>query len=105
MAKNKLRTEIKQDLLDQLERNGTVGKYYLDLVGDYMKMWDAKNMLIKDIEARGAVVDYVSNNGTKNKKKNESVGELIKVNAQMTKLLDSLGIEPAQVAVDDDDEM
>lgn len=106
MAKTSLRKEIKRDLLDQLERNGTIGKYYLDLVDDYMKLWDTKNLLIADIDERGAVVNYVSNNGTINKKKNESVGDLLKVNAQMTKLLDSLGIEPAQVAVDDgDDEM
>ena len=39
-----------------------------------------------------------------NIKKNESVGEFLKVNAQMIKLLDSMGIVPAP-EVEEDDEM
>lgn len=105
MAKNSLRLEIKKDLLEQLERNGTIGKHYKDLVDDYMEMWDAKNLLADDIKMRGAVVKYTSNNGTVNKRKNESVGEFLKVNAQMSKLLDCIGIKPAQAEDDDDDEM
>ena len=38
-AKNGLREKIRQDLLDQLESDGTVGQYYTDLVDDYMSMW------------------------------------------------------------------
>ena len=98
------RSEIKKDLLDELERNGTVGKYYTDLVDDYMSLWDAKNLLKADGKERGAVVEYVSNNGTINKRKNESVGELVKVNDRMVKLLEALGITP-DGAVNDDDEM
>ena len=98
------RSEIKKDLLDELERNGTVGKYYTDLVDDYMSLWDAKNLLEADVKERGAVVEYVSNNGTINKRKNESVGELVKVNDRMVKLLEALGITP-DGAVNDDDEM
>ncbi len=104
MIKNDLREGIKQDLLDELERKGTVGKYYTDLVYDYMVLWDAKNLLQKDIEERGAVVEYISNNGTVNKRKNESVGEMVKVNDRMVKLLDALGITPDSV-VNEDDEM
>lgn len=105
MAKRSLRSAIKQDLLDQLERNGTTGKYYTDLVDDYMTAWDTKNQLAADIAKRGAVVDYVSNTGQTNKRKNESVGEFLKTNAQMLKLLDCIGIKPAQVEVDLDEEM
>ena len=98
------RSEIKKDLLDELERNGTVGKYYTDLVDDYMTLWDTKNLLKADVKERGAVVEYVSKNGTINKRKNESVGELVKVNDRMVKLLEALGITP-DGAVNDDDEM
>ncbi len=70
MVKRNLRSGIKQDLLDQLERNGTTGKYYTDLVDDYMIAWDTKNQLAKDIASRGAVVDYISNTGQANKRKN-----------------------------------
>ena len=98
------RSEIKKDLLDELERNGTVGKYYTDLVDDYMTLWDTKNLLKADVKERGAVVEYISNNGTVNKRKNESVGELVKVNDRMVKLLEALGITP-DGAVNYDDEM
>lgn len=105
MAKKDLRKAIQTELMEQLERNGTVGQYYTDLVGDYMELWDAKNLLAADIRKRGAVVDYISNNGTKNKRKNDSVGELVKVNDRMVKLLDALGIVPAPAGGGLDDEM
>ncbi|MDF1495217.1 P27 family phage terminase small subunit [Caproiciproducens sp. CPB-2] len=99
-----LRDEIQQDLIDQLERNGTVGTYYTDMITDYMKLWDTKNRLIADIEARGVTVESVTQAGT-NIKRNDSVGDLLKTNAQMLKLLDSLGIRPAQTDGGGDAEM
>lgn len=105
MAKKDLRKAIKTELMEQLERNGTVGRYYADLVDDYMELWDTKNMLVADIRKRGAVVDYISNNGTKNKRKNDSVGEMVKVNDRMIKLLDALGIVPVPDGSGMDDEM
>ena len=100
----KLREQIKQDLLDQLERNGTTGAYYIDLVNDYMKLWDTKNRLIEDIETRGVAVKNVTSAGV-NMKRNDSVGELLKTNKQMLELLKSLGIEPSPAEVDADAEM
>lgn len=105
MTKKQTRAKIKQDLLEQLERNVTTGQFYKDLIEDYMQMWDTKNKLIADLKKRGPVVEYTSNNGTVNKRKNESVGEFLKVNAQMAKLLDSIGIKPAQIEDDGNDEM
>nr|WP_156990520.1 P27 family phage terminase small subunit [Caproicibacter fermentans] len=99
-----MRDEIQQDLLDQLERNGTVGAYYTDMITDYMKLWDTKNRLIADIEARGVTVESVTQAGI-NIKRNDSVGDLLKTNAQMLKLLDSLGIRPAQTDGGGDVEM
>jgi len=99
-----LREQIQQDLLDQLERNGTVGTYYTDMITDYMKLWDTKNRLIADIEERGVTVESVTQAGV-NLKRNDSVGDLLKTNAQMLKLLDSLGIRPAQTDGDEDAEM
>lgn len=99
MAKDKsadLRENIKQDLLDQLKRNGTIGKYYVDLVGDYMHLWNVKNLLIEDIKARGVSVTTVSAQGNENIKKNDSVTDLLKTNAQMLKILNELGIKPSQ---------
>lgn len=101
-AKNGLREKIRQDLLDQLESDGTVGQYYTDLVDDYMSMWDAKNELMEDIRDRGAVVEYTSNTGVSNMKRNESIDQQLKVNAQMLKMLDALGIKPSTGGEEDD---
>ena len=97
-----LRERIKGDLLDQLERNGTNGGYYTDLVDDYMNMWDTKCGLINDITARGAKVLIVTGAGA-NLKTNDSIPDLLKVNAQMLKLLDSMGIKPSQAEPTDDE--
>jgi len=99
------KTQIKTDLLDQLERNGTVGQYYIDLVNDYMELWDTKKKLIADIKDRGVTVKYQNGENQWGYKKNDSVEQLLKVNQQMLKLLDALGIKPTQAGDDDDDNM
>lgn len=97
--------EIKNDLLDQLDRNGTTGKHYVDLVLDYMDMWVTKCLLVDDIQKRGVSVEYDNGGGQKGRKKNDSVEQRIKVNAQMLKLLSELGIKPTQTDGGSDDEM
>ena len=89
------RKEIKLDLLDQLERNGTTGQYYKDLIDDYMELYDTKKKLIADIKIRGVTVPYNNGGGQSGEKKNESVSLLVQVNSQMLKLLDALGIKPS----------
>lgn len=102
---SELYAEIKKDLLDQLDRNGTIGKYYVDLVCDYMDLWITKCLLVDDIQERGVSVEYDNGGGQKGRKKNDSVEQRIKVNAQMLKLLSELGIKPTQTGGDGDDEM
>lgn len=95
--------EIKKDLLDQLERNGVYGKHYIDLVDDYMAMWEIKNKLIADIKQRGVAIPW--NNGEKQGgyKKNDSISELNKTNAQMLKILNELGLKPSGMDGEPDD--
>lgn len=95
--------KIKADLLDQMERNGTTGEYYIDLVNDYMDMWVTKCMLVDDIQERGATISYDNGGGQKGKKKNDSIDQRIKVNAQMLKLLAEIGIKPSRADGDTDD--
>ena len=91
------RDEIRQDLLDQLERNGTVGKFYMDLVEDYMGLYDVKTGLFADIRERCEKVPGVTAAGLETgKKTNDSVTDLPKVNAQMLKIMDSLGLDTDQ---------
>ena len=95
--------EIRRDLLDQLERNGTCGKYYTDLVEDYMSFWVDKQLVTDDIQARGVVVTYNNGGGQSGKKRNDSIADKIKVNVQMLNILNALGIKPAPADGDDDD--
>lgn len=99
--------KIKADLLDQMERNGTNGEYYIDLVNDYMDMWVTKCLLVDDIQERGATISYDNGGGQKGKKKNDSIDQRIKVNAQMLKLLAEIGIKPSRADgdLDNDEEM
>lgn len=94
--------DIRQDLLDQLERNGTVGKYYVDLVDDYMNFWVDKCLLTDDIQTRGVVVAYNNGGGQKGKKRNDSILDKIKVNVQMLNILNALGIKPSNSDGGDD---
>lgn len=106
MAKVKV-AEIKQDLLDQLERNGSMGKYYLDLVDDYMNLHTTKGKLQADIKNRGVSVKYDNGGGQTGFKKNDSIDQLLKVNQQMIKMLEYLNIKPSakQDGDPDDEEM
>lgn len=102
VKRTKLYKGIRKDLLDQLERNGTVGQYYMDLVDDYMDMWLTKQALVADIQDRGIQILGYSASGAPVIKKNESVESRIKINAQMLKLLSEIGIKPVQDSGDDD---
>ncbi len=102
--KNQIREQIKQDLTDQLERQGVYGQHFLDLIEDYMALWDTKNALIKDIKERGVTTKYQNGANQWGYKKNDSVSELVKVNAQMLKILGELGLRAADFEADSDDD-
>jgi len=101
MAKSK-KMQIKQDLLDQLERNGIYGQHYIDLVNDYMALWEVKNKLIKDIKEKGVQIKYQNGENQWGYKKNDSVRELTNVNNQMLRLLDALGLKASQLESEED---
>lgn len=98
------KTQIKQDLLDQLERDGVCGNHYLDLINDYMSMWEIKNKLIKDSKEH-PYTEWKNSETSFGRKKNDSVDQAIKVNMQMIKILDFLGIKPSKQDGDLDEGM
>jgi hypothetical protein len=102
-------TEIfRQDLLDQLERNGTVGSYYNDMVEDWLTYWRAKQELTEDIKNRGSKVTKLDSRGQKQIVNNESIEIMIKMNVQMQKTLEFLGLKPPEMGSersDQDEEM
>lgn len=96
--------DIKGDLLQQLRANQTTGKFYINLVEDYMDLWLTKCLLLEDVKTRGVTVRYNNGGGQSGYKKNDSVEQVLKVNTQMLRILDSLGIKPnAAMGGDDDD--
>ena len=94
---------IKNNLLSQLKSKGAHEGAYIDLVNDYMSMWQIKNQLIADINARGVQVKSFNSHGQEVYKKNDSIVELPKYNSQMLKLLNELGLSALEVDSGDDD--
>jgi hypothetical protein len=84
---------IKADLLDQLERNGNMAAYHVDLVNDYMDLWVEKSLLRDDIQRRGVNIKYNNGGGQTGVRKNDSIEQKVKVNTQMLKILSDLGIK------------
>lgn len=96
---------IKKDLLEQLKNNGVTGKAYIDLVEDYISLWEIKNALIKDIRERGVTIEYQNGKDQWGYKKNDSINELNKTSTQMLKILNELGLKATATDGDDDLEM
>jgi len=98
--------DIKMDLINQLEIKNVYGNQYLDLINDYMSMRGIKDELIIDIERRGVSVRWDNGGGQGGYKKNDSIGELNKTNAQMLRILNELGLKAnKREVVDQDGEM
>jgi len=106
ITRSKRYKEIEKDLLDELEANGTCGKFFEDMVQDYMAMYVTKTLLVRDIQKRGTIVEYNNGGGQCGFKKNESVDMFNKTNAQMLKLLSELGLKASAAVIgggDDED--
>lgn len=106
IVRTKKYKEIENDLRQQLEANGTYGKFFDDMVSDYMAMYVTKTLLVKDIQKRGTIVKYNNGGGQEGYKKNEAVDMFNKTNAQMLKLLAELGLKAnATIGSGDIDEL
>lgn len=106
MKKSGKPKRIREKLLSELETAGNKKEYYTDLVEDYITLWTAKELLKIDIEERGVRLAYDNGGGQRGIKKNESVEQLVKVNAQMLKLLRELGITPqTEYGSEEEDEL
>lgn len=98
--------EIRKDMIKQLKDRNILESHYISLVDDYMELWNIKNLLIADINERGVNVEWNNGGGQSGVKKNDSVNELVRVNAQMLKILSELGIRGADIKhIEYDDEL
>jgi len=95
---------IKEDLILQLQSLNKIGKYYEDMVTDYIYFFQLKNKLKKDIKDQGIRYKYINGNGITVDKPNESIINLTKINTQMLKILNDLGLQTPQIEDDSDGE-
>lgn len=97
---------IREDLKTQLINQNKFGKHFDDQVEDYLFFIRVKEDLQNDIKINGIRYKAMTGNGYKTDKPNESVQNLVKVNAQMLKILQELDLkEPEEnpEAGDDND--
>ena len=95
---------IKRDLLDQLEIDGVDGKFYLDLVEQYMNLWVTVQELDLDIKKRGIMVKYQNSKTQWGYKKNDSLDQRNRTLAQMVRILDWLNLKPTIAEIGDADD-
>lgn len=90
---------VEQCIIDILDDRGYEidrDKVLYEQAHDYGDLWRVKELLLQDIHERG--VSIVQPSGVV--KKNDSVGEMVRVNAQMLKILQFLKIEPTDVQIE-----
>lgn len=91
-VKEKIST-IREDLKNQLITQNKFGKQFDDMIEDYIFFINLKEELQADIEIKGIRYRSMTGNGYPTDKPNESVQNLIKVNAQMLKILQDLELK------------
>lgn len=84
---------IKKDLQEQLFAQNKFGKQFDDMIEDYIFFVKLKEELQYDIQDNGIRYKSMTGNGYTTDKPNESVQNLIKVNAQMLKILQDLELK------------
>lgn len=96
---------VKKALLEELKKKSVDKPPFTDSVEDYMSLYVVKEMLIDDIERTGVKNTWENGMCQKGVRDNPSVDKLIKVNAQMLKILNELNIKTTTVEVDIDEEL
>ncbi len=87
ISRDTLRKRIEKDLVKQMKVNSNKGNHLMDLVQDYLALWDLKCDLIDDIKESGIKVS-----GMHGPKSNPSINDLHKTNDRMIKILDALNL-------------
>ena len=103
IKKTPSRSKIKEDLLNQLNSLGKCDAFYVDMVEDYMMLYDLKKKLKQDIKTKGLRYKATNGNGFEVDKPNESIVNFPKINTQMLKILNDLGLKEPSDEGDDDD--
>lgn len=83
---------IADDINIQLSNLSKFGKFYDDLVNEYLYLIKVRENLKEDIMLKGIRYQFTNGNGKKQTRPNESVTNLIKVEQIMLKIINDLEI-------------
>lgn len=86
------KAKIKESLIKQLEVKNANVAHFMDLICDYMVLYDTKKALQKDIKKRGVSYETSSASGFPITKQNQSVKDLVAVEKQMMVMLKEMGL-------------
>lgn len=84
--------KIEASLRKQLEQKKANVYHFEKLISDYCSLFEIQEKLKEDVKKRGIIVITVNSKGYDVEKNNPSIDAIVKVNAQMLKILGSLGI-------------
>lgn len=88
---------IKEDLKDQLIDQNKLGHQYDDLLDHAVYLFELKDKLQDDINNNGIRIKSMTGNGYEKEDDNKSVDKLLKVSAQLMKVLNDLGMKEPTV--------
>lgn len=95
---------IREDLNDQLRDQNKLGHQYDDLLDHAIYLFKLKDDLQDDIDLNGIRIKSMTGNGYEKVDDNKSVDKLLKVSAQLMKILNDLGIKEPTVDSDGEDD-
>lgn len=99
---------VEKSLMDQLWRQGADIEAFRDLVYDYIKLWQIKDKLQRDIALRGvAYLEAPANRPDADPiwKQNASMKDLVMVSKQMLAILTQMNLSPKTVSTEDGDDL
>lgn len=104
IKKSKKYRDIKNSLLETLEKSNNNTPYFVNLVEDYMSLYETKELAKAEIEKKGVMIKYQNGKNQSGYKKNDMIEVILKINAQMIKILDKLRINiDGDLGFDDDE--
>ncbi len=89
-------------MLKQLKAQNANVEHYVDLVDNYLKLWDIEKKLLADIKKRGITYKDKSSVGVDIWKNNPSIKEAMAVNRQMLQILRELNLTTENAGGDDE---
>lgn len=91
-VKKPTKAQIKDSLIKQLETKGANVAHFIDLIYDYLELYETKKKLQTDIKKRGVSYKTTSASGYEIIKQNQSVKDVVAVEKQMLSILKEMGL-------------